>query len=317
MNLTVTAQVALDALSAGSTYALLALGLAVVFSILGFVNFAHSEFVTLGGFTMWVLGTLGAPWWSTALATPVVIALVAVALDQVAFRPLRGKDPVTLLLTSFAVSFLIQSLLSLVGSSRAIAVPVPGWTMVVVEARGVQMPALHLVTIVATAMVLVLLAVALKRASIGLALRAVAEDLPAVTLGGVRANLVISAGFAVSGALAGLSSLLLVARAGSVSSTFGVAPVIIAFVAIVLGGARSLPGAVLGGYLIGAAQAVLQAVLPEALLPLRDAFIFGGVVVLLLARPGGMASLAPVRRGAARWLPRPGTTEAQPGATQP
>lgn len=292
-----TVQVIVDALSTGSTYALLALGLAVVFSILGFVNFAHSEFVTLGGFTMWALATAGVPWWLIVIATPVVIAGVAIVVDQVAFRPLRRKDPVTLLLTSFAVSFLLQSLLSLVGSSRAIAVPVPGWTIAVVTLGGVQLPALQLITIAATAVVLAVLAAALKRTPVGLALRAVADDLPAVALGGIRANVVIAAGFAVSGALAGFSALLLVGRAGSVSSTFGVTPVITAFVAIVLGGARSLPGAVVGGYLIGAAQAVLQAVLPEALLPLRDAFIFGGVVVVLLLRPQGLVSLIPVRRG--------------------
>jgi branched-chain amino acid transport system permease protein len=300
MTSTSVLQVILDALSSGSTYALLALGLAVVFSILGFVNFAHTEFVTLGGFTMWALATLGAPWWMAALATPLVVAGVAVVVDQVAFRPLRDKDPVTLLLTSFAVSFLIQSLLSLVGSSRATAVPLPDWTIAVVDLGGVQVPGVQLVTVTATVIVLAMLALALKRTSIGLALRAVADDLPAVTLGGIRSNVVISAGFAVSGALAGFSSLLLVARAGWVSSTFGVTPVITAFIAIVLGGARSLPGAAVGGYLIGASQAVLQAVLPTGLLPLRDTCIFGGVVVVLLVRPQGLVSLLPVRP-----VPRP------------
>ena len=173
-------QQVINAVSLGSTYALLALGLAVVFSVLGFVNFAHSEFVTLGGYAMWLGFQCGLPWWAVALLTPVCTAAVAVVVERVAFRPLRAADPVTLLLSSFAVSFLIQSLLSMVGSARATAVAVPSWTIDVLTVGQFQVPALQLLTAGATVVVLATLGIALRRTRRGIALRAAADDLARV-----------------------------------------------------------------------------------------------------------------------------------------
>ena len=156
---------------------------------------------------------------------------------------------------------------------------------------GLRIPILSIVTVVTAAVALAALALFFNRTPVGIQMRAAAESFTTARLLGVRANTVISVAFAISGLLAGLSAVLIVAKGGTVTAGMGTAPVLIGFVAVIIGGLGSLTGAVYGGYALGIVTVVLQVVLPLALLPYRDAFVFGAVLIVLTLRPQGFVRL--------------------------
>lgn len=284
----VVLQQALNALSLGGTYALLALGLALVFSILGLINFAHGELLTISAYSVLGLHRMGAPWWVQALAALVVGPLAAIAMERVAFRRVRSASPTTLLLTSFGLSIVIQAAFLIAISPRPQAIPQPGWLQRSVEVAGLSLQAQQLLTITVTAAALAGLSWVLGRTLLGTAMRAAAEDFDAARLMGVRADRVIQGAFAASGLLAGLATILLLARRGSVDPHLGLLPVLKAFVANVIGGVGSLPGAVLGGLLLGVAETAMRAYLPQGAAGFTDGLLFLGVVAILTWRPRGI-----------------------------
>jgi branched-chain amino acid transport system permease protein len=276
-----------DALSLGSTYALYALGIALVFSVMRLINFAHGELITAGAMTMFLLA--GVPF--VALLGIVLVVVVALALltERVAFRPVRDANPATLLVTSFAVSYLLQSLAVVIFGSTPRTVNIAGGLTGSFTVGGIEIGKLDALTIGLTATLLVGLALFLARTSIGTQMRAAAEDFQMARLVGVRANRVIAVSFALSGLLASIAAFLLLVQTASVTPTMGITPVLIAFIATVIGGMGSLQGAVLGGMLMGVATVVLQITLPIELRPYRDAFVFAVVLAVLVLRPGGLS----------------------------
>jgi branched-chain amino acid transport system permease protein len=260
----------------------------MVFSILGLVNFAHGELVTIAGYTMYALHLRGLPFSLQVLGALVAGALGAVLMERLAFRPLRGARFTTLLLASFAVSAMIQSLFLIAVGPRGKGVPSPDFLSDSFRIADVSISYLQLATTVTCLLALVALSFLLRRTTQGKAMRAAAEDFPVTRLMGISANRVIATAFAISGALAGLAAILLVARRGSVDPGMGFNPLLKAFIATVIGGLGSLQGAVMGGFLLGAIEVGLDASLPENLLPFRDAFALFGIVVLLYARPQGL-----------------------------
>jgi branched-chain amino acid transport system permease protein len=282
------AQQIINALSLGATYALLALGLAVLFSIMGLINFAHGDLLTIGGYTMWYCAEHGVSWVAMIPITLVVTTVVALLMERIAFRPLRGAGIVTLLLTSFAVGFFIENFLSIVVSARPKGIPLPEWVDEALEIGSVTVPVIQLVTIAVVGICLVLLAAMMRRTTMGIAMRAAADDFAALRIVGVKADRVIGTAFAISGILAGVAALLYFARSGSVTPTSGFNPVVMAFIAVVIGGLGSLQGAVAGGFVLGAAQVGLQATLPDGVLPFTDAFALFLVIGILLVRPNGL-----------------------------
>jgi branched-chain amino acid transport system permease protein len=277
-----------NGVSLGSTYALLALGLAMVFSILGLINFAHGELVTIGGYTMWTLFNHGFPWPAVLVLTLAGTTLAAVAMERIAFRPLRGASIVTLLITSFAVSFFIQVALQIFVSAEPQGIGVPNWTDTVWHMGDVSLPAVKVVTFAVTIAAVVLLAVFLRRTLLGVAMRAAAEDFDAVRLMGVRANVVVVAAFAISGLLAGVAAVLFFTSAPGVDSGVGTPLVINAFIGVILGGLGNLYGAVLGGFVLGLATSLLDANLHGTYTQFSQAFALAIVVGILLLRPQGL-----------------------------
>jgi branched-chain amino acid transport system permease protein len=277
-----------NGISLGSTYALLALGLAMVFSILGLINFAHGELVTIGGYTMWTLFNHNVPWPGVLVLTLAATTLAAVAMERIAFRPLRGASIATLLITSFAVSIFIQVAFQIFVSAEPQGIGVPNWTDTVWHIGGVALPAVKLVTFGATIAAVMLLAAFLRRTMLGVAMRAAAEDFDVVRLMGVRANVVVGAAFALSGLLAGVAALLFFASAPGVDSGVGTPLVINAFIAVILGGLGNLYGAVLGGFVLGLATSLLDANLHGTYTQFSQAFALGIVVAMLLLRPQGL-----------------------------
>jgi branched-chain amino acid transport system permease protein len=279
-------QNAIDAISLGAVYALAALGIGLIFSIMRLINFAHGELIMVGGFTLYVL--VGQPYLIMMLAAVIVTTILALGMERVAFRPMRNANPATLLIASFAVSFLIQHVALMVFGSRAMGVSFMSELGESVEFAGLRVPRLQIVTIVVTVALLAGLVMFFRMSRMGTQMRAAAEDFTMARLVGVRANRVIALAFAISGVLATLVSFYLVAQTGSVSYKMGVSMVLIAFVASVVGGMGSLAGAALGGFIIGIVSVTLQAYLPVDFRPYRDAFVFLLFFAFLLWRPQGL-----------------------------
>lgn len=285
-------QQCVNALSLGGTYALLALGLAVVFSVLGMINFAHGEILTITGYTVFFALSLAVP---AVLVVPLalLVAMLAAALmERVAFRPLRGASGTTLLITSFAVSGILQMLFQNLISARPRPVPIADFLTGAITVGPFHIGVIQTLSIVSTFAMVGLLVLFLKHTLLGIAIRAAAVDFPITRLMGIRANRVILAAFAISGLLAGVSGLLWIAQRGSVDPLMGFLPVLKAFIAAILGGIGNLTGAVVGGFFLGAIEIGLQAMLPEPVQPFRDAIALSLVVLVLLYRPQGLFGAA-------------------------
>lgn len=291
-------QFLVNALSLGSLYALMALGMAIVFGILRLVNLAYGELIMVAGYTLFLLNDSPLPWLVIALFAVVIAALASVLTERIAFRPVRTNSLNAMLITSFAVSTLLQNAALLLVSPRTRAVNVPGLLTQSVEIAGLRVSMANVLTIVVSIGLLVGLSLVLRRTTLGIALRAAADDFPMTRMLGVRADRVIATAFAISGVLAGVVGLFWVARIGSVIPTIGAGPLLIALIATVIGGMQGLSGAIVGGYLLGALTVGMQLVLPQGLLDYRDAFTFGIVILVLLVRPQGLiAGRSSVRVG--------------------
>lgn len=278
-----------NGLSLGSTYALLALALAIVYTIFGLVNFAYGELITIGAYTMLACSILGMPWALQALAGVAAAVLASMLMELIAFRPVRHADATTMLITSFGVSIAIQALLTITVSPRTRTVPQPGWSAQSFSLWGLTLPRYQLLTVAITAIALLAMVFVLRRTTFGLAMRGAAENFQTARLLGVRANRMVSSAFAISGLLAGIGAALILARTGgAVQPTMGLAPVLKAFVAIVIGGIGSLSGAVVGGLMLGVAEVALRAYLPGQVTGLTDGILFALVVVVIVVRPQGL-----------------------------
>lgn len=282
------AQFVLNALSLGSLYALMALGMAIVFGLLRLVNLAYGELIMVAGYTLFVLNDSPLPWLVVGVAAVLAAALASVLTERVAFRPVRANSLNAMLITSFAVSTLLQNAALLLVSPRTRAVNVPGLLTQNLEIAGLRVSVANLMTVGVSLGLLFGLNLLLRRTTLGIALRAAADDFPMARMLGVRADRVIAAAFAISGVLAGVVGLFWVARVGSVIPTIGAGPLLIALIATVIGGMGGLAGAIAGGYVLGALTVGMQLLLPSGLIDYRDAFTFGIVILVLLVRPQGL-----------------------------
>jgi branched-chain amino acid transport system permease protein len=279
----------INTLSLGSLYAMLALGLVIIYGILRLVNFAYGELIMIGGYTLYLLtGFTPLPWLFVALLAVIVSMLTSLGTELVAFRPVREKSLTAMLITSFAVSTLLQNGALLIISPRARAVTLPQIFQQSVNIAGTAVPWRNILTIVTCLVMLGLLTLLLKRTVLGIALRAAADNFRMTRMLGVPANTVISSAFAISGIMAGVVSIFWIGRSASVTPTLGAPPLLVAFVATVIGGMRSLTGAVVGGFVYAILISLLGIFLPPSLLEFREAFMFIFVILILLFRPEGL-----------------------------
>jgi len=279
----------INTVSLGSLYALLSLGLVFVYGILKLVNFAYGEYLMVAGYAMYVLGTFtGVPWYATLVLAVLTAALVSYLTELVAFRPVRTKSLTAMLVTSFAISVFLQNVVLITISSRARAVRFPSFFSQTITLGDATVPVRNLMIIAITILLLTVLTLVMKKTVLGMAMRAAADRFSTTRLMGVPANLVISAAFLISGTLAGVVSIFWVSRSASVDPLIGMAPLLIAFIATVMGGMHSLVGAVIGGFVYGLLFNVLSITLPASLISYRDAFMFVIVILFLLFRPEGI-----------------------------
>ena len=268
-------------------YALTALGIALIFGILRLVNLAHGELIMLAGYAIF-FAAASVPFAALVGAAVVAAVVAALAMERIAFRPMRSASPATLMVASFGVSYFLQNLAVVTMGSQSKPIGLTGFLTESLALGPFRVATLDLVTIATTLTLLALLAAFLRFTLLGLKMRAAAEDFRMARLLGVRASPVIAVAFLISGAFAGIVAVLLVARTGTASPTMGITPLIIGIVAVVVGGMESLSGAVLGGLILGFLTTGLQVLLPLALQPFRDAVVFGAVIVFLLFRPQGI-----------------------------
>ena len=293
-------QLIFDALAMGGIYAIAALGIALIFGVMRLVNFAHGQFIACAVFALILpstdsLAVLGLGRLPAPVLIPVIIGVgagLAVAADALVFRQMRNASPVTLMVGSFALGVALQNLLLVMYGGRPKAVSLWAELGHPVQIASAEVPLLQLIVILAVGLILGGLALLLRHTRIGLEMRAAAQDFEMARMLGVRANRVISGAFALSGGLAAVVALVLVAQTGVADVRMGGQIMLVAFIATVMGGMGSLSGAVAAGLGIGAVSALLQAGLPTDARPFRDAFLYGGVILVLLFRPQGLFATA-------------------------
>lgn len=289
-------QILFDALSLGSLYALGALGIALIFGVMRLVNFAHGDVIAFSVFALlWpstdALASVFAgllPWYLLVPFVLIVGAALSVLCEIVVYRRFRHANPATMMIASFALGFVVRYFLLMLFTSRPKSISLLPALGRPVEIFGARLPLLQLITIIATILILMALTLFLRRTRFGLEMRAAAENFSMARMLGVRANTVIMGAFAISGALAGAIALIFGSQTGTLDIQMGASVMLMAFIATVIGGLGSLPGAVLAGFLLGAASVVMQVVLPIDARAFRDAFVYGAVILVLLFRPQGL-----------------------------
>ena len=283
-------QQTMNAFSLGSIYALVAIGLAMVFGILRLINFAHGDLMMAACYSAFFLITTGIGFAATLVITILATMLLGILMERLAYRPVRGAPNVIMLLTSLAVSIFLENVFVMFLSPvpRSFRGVSPAFLDIVNHWGAVSVSNINLVTIGITVVLFILLLVFVTRTRLGVQMRATSEDLMAAQLVGININRVIMTAFAIGSAMAGVAGMLWAARLGKIDPLMGFIPLLKAFVAAVIGGFGSLAGAVLGAYLLGFAEIFLVGFLPPSLSSYRDAFVFVLLIIVLLVRPNGI-----------------------------
>lgn len=283
-----------NAVALGGTYALLALGLAIVFSIMGLINFAHGELMTISGYALFFCGLAGLPFLAAAPLAVLAAVVAALLMERIAFRPVRNASGATMLVTSFAVAIILQTLFQNLIAARPRPVSLPDALTRTVEIGGFLVGVNKIAAIVVAFAMMAVLNLFLKRTATGIAMRAAAQDFAVARLMGVKADRVIAGAFALSGLLAGVAAVLWVSQRASVDPFMGFVPVLKAFIASILGGLGSLTGAVAGGMALGFIEIFLTAYLPPEWQEFKEPIGLALVIAVLLMRPNGLLPAANV-----------------------
>ena len=281
-------QVQVDAVGLGAIYALMAVGIGLVFGVMRLVNFAYGQLIMAGAFALafasdrdWPVAV------GIALCFGVVLAL-SLAMERVVFRPLRTQSAAVMLIATFAVAFLLQSIALLwfgpLGKTATSLVQLNR----PVEIGSVEIRKITIVAIVTAVVCLLLLVALLNRTALGLHMRAAAIDSQTARLLGVRANLVSTASVLIAGALAAVVAVMLTVQFPTVTPTFALQDTILVLAGVVVGGMTRLLSATLGGFLIGYVSGILGGALPSEQSQYLPSLVFGLVILVLLLRPDGL-----------------------------
>ena len=278
-------QALISGLSLGSIYALIALGYTMVYGIAKMLNFAHGDIIMVGAYTIIVaMFQMGMPTWAAILLSIVVCAVLGVVTERLAYKPLRQAPPLAVLITAIGVSYLLENLALLIFGSEQKAFPTL-FTLPDLDVGGVEIDGITLATLGVTAILMISLSLFINKTKMGKAMRAVSEDKEAAGLMGISANKTITITFAVGSALAAFASIFYGATYVYIKPTTGAMPGIKAFTAAVFGGIGSIPGAMLGGILLGVIEQLSKTYISTLW---SDAIVFGVLVIVLVVRPTGL-----------------------------
>ena len=277
----------INGISLGSVYAIIALGYTMVYGIARMLNFAHGDIIMVGGFTVFtIVTTMGGSPVVGILASVVVCTVLGVTIERVAYRPLRDASPLAVLITAIGVSYLLQNVALLIFGSNArqftSVITVPALKL---AGGKLSISSVTIVTILSCIVIMAALMAFINKTKMGQAMLAVSEDRGAATLMGINVNRTISVTFAIGSALAAVAGVLLCSAYPSLSPYTGSMPGIKAFVAAVFVGIGSIPGAFIGGILLGIIENLAKAYISSQL---SDAIVFSVLIIVLLVRPTGI-----------------------------
>ncbi|MBS6310958.1 MAG: branched-chain amino acid ABC transporter permease [Firmicutes bacterium] len=278
-------QLLLSGVTVGSLYALIAIGYTMVYGILRLINFAHGDIFMMAGFFMVYISASC----SLAVSIPLVLlltVLLGVAIERAAYKPLRTAPRMSVMISAIGVSYLLQNLANYITGGIARAYPdIPFFTQVM-NVGGLSIKRITIITPILTIALVVVLVILIQKTKIGMAMRAVSRDFETSQLMGIKINSVISMTFVIGSFLAGVASILYFSNYGQVSPMIGAMPGLKAFVAAVFGGIGSIPGAVIGAFIIGICESFIKA--NETIAVFSNAFTFALLIVILLCKPNGL-----------------------------
>ena len=283
--LSIAFQQIVNGLQAGSIYALVALGYSMVYGIIMLLNFAHGDIIMVGAYVAWfAMANFSAHPIVAVLSAVLACTLLGMTIEKVAYKPLRGSPRISLLITAIGISFLLENLAQLVLGAGAKSVPAI-FAVGSIRIAGADISYATLITLLVTAVSMIALTALVNRTKMGKAMRAVSEDTGAAQLMGININRTITYTFAIGSALAGIASVLYCAAYPQATPTMGSMLGLKAFVAAVLGGIGSIPGAMIGGFAIGLAEALVSAI---GLSVWKDGVVFAILIVVLIVKPTGI-----------------------------
>ena len=280
-------QYLINGISIGSVYAIIALGYTMVYGIAKMLNFAHGDVIMVGAYISFcVTNYLGLPAWVSILAAMAVCTVLGILIEGLAYKPLRGTSSLAVLITAIGVSYFLQNAAQLLwGSAPKNFTSIVTFAPIKLFGGGLTVTGEVLLTVAASIVIMVGLTLFTGKTRMGKAMRAVSEDRDAAQLMGINVNRTISMTFAIGSALAAIAGVLLCSTVPTLQPTTGSMPGIRAFTAAVFGGIGSIPGAMLGGILLGIIETMTKAYLSTEF---SDAIVFLVLIVVLLVKPAGL-----------------------------
>lgn len=287
MDLSTFLQQLVNGISLGSMYALIAIGYTMVYGTLRLINFAHGDIMMVGAFLVYLAVAVGLPFPVAVLVAIAGSMAVGVMTDKIAYKPLRDAPKISLLITAIGISFFLENLFNVLFGGVPKAFPAPEYLTISFKLGDVILPLMVIVIPVITVLILGAVLWVLFKTKYGMAIRALAFDIPTVKLMGINADYIISIVFALGSALAAIGGIFYAISYPSIDPLMGVIVGLKAFAAAVLGGIGSVTGAVLGGFILGFTEIFVVALFPE-LGGYKDAFAFFFLILVLLFKPTGI-----------------------------
>lgn len=277
----------INGISLGSVYAIIALGYTMVYGIAKMLNFAHGDVIMVGAYISFCMTTyMGLPSWVSILAAMAVCTVLGILIEGLAYKPLRKASSLAVLITAIGVSYFLQNVALLIwGSAPKVFSTVAPFGSVSLFGGSLIITAESIITVAACVVIMIGLTVFTKKSKIGKGMRAVSEDKDAAELMGINVNVIISMTFAIGSALAAIAGVLLCSAYPVLIPTTGSMPGIKAFTAAVFGGIGSIPGAMLGGILLGIIEIFSKSYISTSL---SDAIVFAVLIIVLLVKPTGI-----------------------------
>jgi len=289
MSLDYVLQQIVNGITLGSMYALVAVGFSMIYGIMRLINFAHGDIVMIGAFlTLYFLEILGLPLLVVGVIVLVFGFIVGILVERSIFYPMRGSPQVTGFIASLALSIMLQNTGILLLSAQPRNFNFPEEMLVSINIGNISFKTLDLVIIITTILLMIALLLLVNKTKLGIAIRATAQNLDVARMMGININRTIMLTFAVGSSIAAIAGLMWGGKFGQIDPLMGYVPGLKAFVAAVIGGVGSIPGAILGGFILGISEVLFVGLLPPEYSTYRDAFVFTILIVILIVMPNGL-----------------------------